>query len=507
MDRSELRADSERRLWEAFPRGEVVDLGLGDPPDEGFDPESWGDDRRVRGEVITRLLLGAGQRQPGYVARIWLTGARIVGEIDVSGGHTTHELILSRCWVDEPMHFINTSSNSVTFYRTRLRGLFGVGWQVSGSMIFAHSRCEGEVILNGAHITGSLGFSAATLSNPDRIALAASRITVDGSMFCNDRFTAFGEVRLPGAHISGQLVFAGATLTSSGRAALTASRITVGGGMFCDDGFAAAGEICLLGARITGRLDFSGATLANPGRCALNLEGVACNYLLLPARVDGHVNLRRARINVLSVPSVEAPPPMRLAGLTYTDLDPDPEPPVHQRLDWLRRDPDGFHPQPYEQLATYYRSIGHDRDARRVLLAKHRARAQYRADNLRLPDRLRALRPAAAILRRIPCWLYDGLSGYGYVPWRICVWLLAAVATGAVMLHDAAPAEPTSSTSVNALLLAIDTTLPTHPLGIHENTALTGMNYGVSLALRIIGYALAVAVIPSVTRILNSTNP
>jgi hypothetical protein len=39
---------------------------------------------------------------------------------------------------------------------------------------------------------------------------------------------------------------------------------------------------------------------------------------------------------------------------------------VHRRLAWLRRDPDGYLPQPYEQLAAVYRRTGHDWEARRV---------------------------------------------------------------------------------------------------------------------------------------------
>ncbi|HEY8534744.1 MAG TPA: hypothetical protein VIL44_12910 [Micromonospora sp.] len=509
MDRSDLRTDSECQLWDAFPRGEVVDLGPGDPTEDGFDPDSWGEERCVRGEVITRLLLDAQDRQPGYVARIWLSGARIIGEIDVSGGRTRHELILSRCWIDEPMYLINTLSNSVALYRARLCGLVGVGWHASGSVIFAHSRCDGEITLNGAHITGSLGFSAATLRNPGRTTLSASRITVKGGVFCDNRFTALGEVRLSGASIAGQLVFSGATLANPQRPVLTASRCTINGGVFCD-GLTATGEVCLLSTRVTGRLDFTGASITAPGQRALNLESIACSYLLLPAHVDGYCDLRRARIGILRLPPPDQQPPMRLAGLTYTDLDPDPEPPIDERIAWLQRDPDGFHPQPYEQLAAYYRSIGHTRGARRVLLAKHRARHRHLSVAVHLPRRLRylhpVLRPMATLVWRIPGWVYDAISGYGYVPGRICLWLAASIATGAVMLHDAAPATPTPHRSLNALLLATDATLPTHPFGLHDTVALTGANYAVGLALHVIGYALALSVIPTMTRALNRTN-
>ncbi|PZM91621.1 MAG: hypothetical protein DIU79_12650, partial [Actinobacteria bacterium] len=409
MDRSGLRTEAERRLWDAFPRGEMVDLGPGDPTAEGFDPDTWGEDRCVRGEVITRLLLGACERQPGYVARIDLAGARITGEINLSGGQTEHELHLHRCWVDEPTTFTHASSKTVIFDKTRLPGLVGTGWQVSGSVAFADSRCEGEtrlvsahitgillfsgatltnpdgtaltadgltvngnlvcrdgftaegeVRLPGAHITGQLSFNGATLTNPDGTALTADRLTVNGSMFCCEGFTATGKVRLISAHITGQLAFNGATLTNPGGTALTAELLTVGGGMLCGDGFTATGEVGLIGAHIAGILAFKGATLTNPGQRALDLRDVECPHLFLPTRTDGQCDLRRARLGTLRLPIPPEQPAMRLAGLTYTDLDPDPDPPVRQRIAWLRRDPDGFHPQPYEQLATYYRSIGHD---------------------------------------------------------------------------------------------------------------------------------------------------
>lgn len=72
MNRSDLITEAERRLWDAFPRGEEVVLGDGDPTEGGFDPDTWGEDRCIRGEVIIRLLLGAQPRQDGYVARVAL---------------------------------------------------------------------------------------------------------------------------------------------------------------------------------------------------------------------------------------------------------------------------------------------------------------------------------------------------------------------------------------------------------------------------------------------------
>src|SRR5262249_5334613 len=147
----------------------------------------------------------------------------------------------------------------------------------------------------------------------------------------------------------------------------------------------------LLGARIGGQLDFASAILANPGGLALDLERVECPQVRLPSQVNGQIDLTAARLGALNLSAAPNQLPMHLTGLTYTDLDPDPDPPVRHRINWLRRDPAGFHPQPYEQLAAYYRSIGHDRDARAVLLAKQRARRRITPGTWRTPRYLRTL--------------------------------------------------------------------------------------------------------------------
>jgi hypothetical protein len=67
--------------------------------------------------------------------------------------------------------------------------------------------------------------------------------------------------------------------------------------------------------------------------------------------------------------------------------------------------------RPGEQLAAWYRRIGHDRDARRVLLISQRKRRA-------------GLRPAARLWGAVQ----DRLVGYGhgYRPWLAGLWLLIA---------------------------------------------------------------------------------
>jgi hypothetical protein len=75
-----------------------------------------------------------------------------------------------------------------------------------------------------------------------------------------------------------------------------------------------------------------------------------------------------------------------LDGFVYDALYDDEEGrPVsaHQRLNWLTRDPGGYSPQPYEQLAAVYRRAGRDQDARTVAIAKQRARRRALDRNMR----------------------------------------------------------------------------------------------------------------------------
>ena len=75
-------SDAERRVWDAFPAGSLVEFGTGKAEDD--DPaagEGWGLDRQVRAEVLAALLCGAVEVEPGQIGEIHLRRARVTGEI------------------------------------------------------------------------------------------------------------------------------------------------------------------------------------------------------------------------------------------------------------------------------------------------------------------------------------------------------------------------------------------------------------------------------------------
>ena len=80
------------------------------------------------------------------------------------------------------------------------------------------------------------------------------------------------------------------------------------------------------------------------------------------------------------------PPRQELDGLTYGDMR--PYLPARTRLNWLRRSAE-YQGQPFEELAAYYRRLGHDEQARLVLLARRcrddRGRGQRPGDRQAVP--------------------------------------------------------------------------------------------------------------------------
>jgi hypothetical protein len=112
----------------------------------------------------------------------------------------------------------------------------------------------------------------ASLPNPDRPALEADGILVEGNLIFGFRFSARGEVRLIGAVIRRNLDCAASSFSNPGGYSPSAAGACVDGTVyFCEtEGpqagdphipFEAVGTLRLDGAKIAGDLDFSGAKL------------------------------------------------------------------------------------------------------------------------------------------------------------------------------------------------------------------------------------------------------
>jgi hypothetical protein len=213
------------------------------------------DNQNSKGPALNAAGLTVGQDmylQKPFSAKgeVRLTGARIGGQLNCSGGHfTSHH-------PDKP---------ALNAYRLT----------VGQDMICREGfTAEGEVHLNGAQITGSLNCTGGSFTNlnPDGRALGAYALTVTQGVLFGKGFTAKGEVSLVGANIRGHLNCNGATFINHKGRALDAYRLTVGQDVLCKEGFTAQGEVHLNGAQITGSLNCSGGTFTNydPRGCAID---------------------------------------------------------------------------------------------------------------------------------------------------------------------------------------------------------------------------------------------
>jgi hypothetical protein len=307
-------------------------------------------------------------------------GFTTLGEVVVAGAHIGGQLDLSDATIINPRGTA-LNGDGLTVGQHLLCSRFAAGgmmnlrgaW-IGGQLSLTGATVHGEVDLLGAHIGGQLSLTGATLNNPGRMALNGNRLTVGQSMQCRGGFRAHGELHLLNTHIGGELDLTG-TLSNPNRTALNGAGLAVEQNMFCHGGLTIEGGVILTGAHISEHLGFVRAALNNPNGVALDLQNARIGTLLLhPAARPGAINLTHAQLGVLDDDPATWPDQLQLRGCTYDALYERSPVNAGQRLDWLRRDPNGYAPQPYEQLTAAYRRAGREEDARQVAIAKQRAR-------------------------------------------------------------------------------------------------------------------------------------
>ncbi|MGW4393453.1 oxidoreductase [Streptomyces sp. NPDC004685] len=505
----------ERDLWDAFPEGRRVDLRTGVPEeDDVAEGGQWGPGRTVRATVIVALLLGANTEQSGAVACLRLAGARISGRLHLPGAQIAYALRLEECWFEESVDLLGASTQTLVIAGSQVPGIEADSARIEGTFDLRRSVVKGlasspfnhvstALSLSDARVSGGVLLNEAEISAPGGWAVAAGGLIMEGGMFCKGGFVARGEVRLLGAQLPGGLFMQGARLLSPGpRGVALALDNAVASTLDFSDGFIANGTVRLRGAQISDNLTFEGAVLNGPpdGRgpslVALLLQAVDFDFTLARPP-SGTVDLRGARVSYLHDSARSWPEVVELDGFVYGSIKMDEagerresvgrRSSVAHRVAWIRRSP-GYNPQPYEQLASWYRKAGHDDDARRVLLAKQRHRRQT------LPLAARG-------------WghLLDVTVGYGYRPWLAGVWLLALALLGTLSFGTASPnpVQRGEGAPFQPFVYTLDLLIPIGGLG--QRTAWYWSDDSLQwLAYLLIafGWMLTTAIIAGVTRTL-----
>jgi uncharacterized protein YjbI with pentapeptide repeats len=450
MDMPDDLSESEQHLVAGARRGVAVDFRT-DADDGPHEVARWSEDRRVRAEVITALVSDADS-----LTRFSLCGARISGDLDLANARLRTSLLFERCVFDGDLLLAEATTRSVRLRGCHLSHLDASRITLDGELEVAGCRLD-SLSLYGAR-TGDVEISGSTFTSPN-VGVQGDLATVDGAFYCHDAVLK-GQLRLPGAHVKGYVELDGSTIGGG----FLARNLDVDNGMYCRPGYNADRAVCA----VDGDFDLRGARIKRE----LRLDAARLTVL----------DLRQAQVDGLWDDPAHWPAETRLDGLRYDDLA--PRLPAPARLDWLSRGRNGYQPQPFEQLAAHYRRIGHDEDARRVLLRKQRERR----GTLAPPGRMWGL-------------TQDLLVGYGYRPWLAGLWILVLLAAGTVFFAVTPPAAVRADPpAFSAPAYTLDLLLPVVNLGQETAWSPHGPGQTIAHGLIVAGWILATAVIAGITR-------
>ncbi|MTH78618.1 hypothetical protein [Paracoccus aestuariivivens] len=435
---------AEVRLIEAVRKGRPCAIGIKAPTEKT-------PDNRIRANFLRMLILGATPACGLHESGVQLAGAWVDGKLDLSFCTVRGQVLLQNCTFAERPNFSNARLAQFDLIGSDLRaGLLATHMCVEGSFHLSKIVSARTVDLRGATVRGRLACSDAKITCVGREALNFSNASIGASLFLS-RVRITGVVRLNGAEIGGQLECTGASFNSASsdaNAALNADSMKVRQSVFLRN-ITAKGRVTLSAAKIGGMLGITEAEFhaeKDYEKVALNLQSTQARILYIRklSILEGKLTLNGARFEILTD---DGQWPLErhslvLNGLHYERIAGKAAPTTATaRRSWLETgstQDDRFFPQPYTQLAKVLRAMGHDTEARKVLIwRERRLRSQARQDLLIARDDTRW--PAAhrqwQILNAGIHWigdkLFDGIAAFGYRPFQTLIsafilWLVAS---------------------------------------------------------------------------------
>ncbi|WP_338676138.1 oxidoreductase [Streptomyces sp. SCSIO 30461] len=528
---------AELALWTSFEDGGTCDLRDANPLlNDPFSGPVWGPERRVRSDVIARLLLSGPPPRPGRVCALKLRGAFITGKLKLAGGTIGPYVELTGCRFEQELEFPEAHFTTLRLASCAIPRLEAARLHTAGDLHLPRCRVARGIRLTDAQIGTDLLINQIQ-AWPDQRgrAIAADGLSV-GQDLQAELMETHGEVSLRGAKVGVSLSLRGSRLRGAeGRRALNAPQLTVERTLYMSRAWVTtAGDQSATppfgvqtnsanpadpanaapGGRAPGsreqRFECHGGVRLDDGRIGDGVDLYKARFVLSDARreelslrrittpelrftgerpEEGRVVLNGAKIVTLIDLSTSWPGPGGLAmgGFVYENLVPYSRFPLARRLEWVAAATPEYAPEPYERLATVLRNSGEDADAREVLLAKQRRR--------------RETLPLAAKL-----WGYiqDWAVAYGYRPGRATLWMAVLWAAGALAFshHDPAPVKPDEHPEWNPSLYALDLLLPVISLGQDGYWRLDGRWQWLAAALILLGWVLATTVATGATRLL-----
>jgi hypothetical protein len=408
---------------------ERIGFGIFDRVGPGGVPAEGDEDRRVRADLIRRLLLGSSGAPVMHEKGLRLSGAWITGPLDLEGCRVPRDIGLLDCRFESTPVLRSAVIDTLSFDGSHLPGIAADRLEARGDILLRATTITGPITLRGARIGGDLGMDGTILTHDDDRALNAERISIRGGALLRGAQVR-GGLAFPGGRVGGNLDLTGAVVDRAAGLAIEADSSAITGDLLLRLA-RVSGMVSLETARVGGDFDLTGASVTNPDDIALRLNRMMVDgafFLRHEAAVDGALSLNGAQLGAIVDEADCWPKPgdLLLNRCLYRAFLGAPVG-ARDRLDWLsRQDPsrwgEDFWPQPYEHLARVLAEMGHDEDAMRVLVEKERLSRRA----------ARARAPTAA--RREVMRLRDAVMGvtigYGRRPLRALNWLVLMCAIG-----------------------------------------------------------------------------
>ena len=379
--------DPEKWVWQQVCEGKIADFNTFHKKELGSrDSNGWSHERLISPEFLETILL-----HDPFQSAVPRQGVRITG-----------------AWLTEPLELEDA--------------------RLVHSWWLGKSRMDAEVRLSGLESTHSISF--------------------EGSMFT-------AALNLDRARIGGQLDMTGAKCTGT----LIMEALTVGRDLFMREGAEFREKVNLIFASIGSNLDLSGAKLSSLDMTGTRVQGelrLGSGHQPKPIwdeDKESRLTLRNAVVGALQDRHEEGawPGNLDLGGFTYTRLggfqSEEGGSDIAARkaawfIDWLKKD-QSYTPQPYHQLASVLRAMGHMEAVNAILFAgKERERHEARG------------------------WKWWGLSllkwvigyGYGYRYFFSLFWVVAITLIGVFVLATVDNGAP--STLAQKAAFSFDLLLP-----------------------------------------------
>jgi hypothetical protein len=246
-------------------RSVAAAVEAGNPLDLRTEP-----DRVVRAEVLRDLVAGG-------AAGLRLTGAEVVGALDLAGLRLGGPLRLVECDLTAAVSLRDADLPLLDLRRSRLVSLSVTEATIARVLLLSGIEATGRVALDGARVGATCTLQGATLRCTDGAALVADRLRLASDLLL-DRLRAEGHgqqgaIRLQGARVDGRISGHGLRVTNPAGPALVADNLHVADTIYLGDeselrGTGERGAVRIVGAR-AGSVSLGNSTLENPDGWAL----------------------------------------------------------------------------------------------------------------------------------------------------------------------------------------------------------------------------------------------